>query len=199
MTKASTLTLTSQLALSQVTEDQLAPFYDEAIFALGTLPWLLEATLLSVTSDQASFTLPATTLTMLQCWYDNRTLDRMTHAQLLALTPRWQEERGFPIAYTEEHLNLRTFRLYPLPAQPSESMTSILGGPFGEAFPGSNVAVLGVIQQQDLPSWLELPLALTLLAREYMRESPHRDPDFAHGCQQVASILMDMLTLPDVG
>lgn len=198
MTRASSLTLASQLTLSQLSADRLAPFYDEAIYALGALPYLIEATMLDVNANQSIFTFPETTLALLGCWYDSRTLDLMSYADLRAMSPFWQDEQGYPVAYTEENLSLRQFRLYPAPTEPGESRGFDPGGPFGEANPSFHVFTLGTIFQQDLPSWLELPIILNLLAREYALESPHRDAAFAQGCAQLAHMFLTMLQLPTV-
>ena len=45
MTKPAALTLASTLTLAQLSEDRLAPFYDEAIYALGALPYLFTLSL----------------------------------------------------------------------------------------------------------------------------------------------------------
>jgi len=198
VTKAATLALTAQLTLGQLAASLFSHYYDDAIYALGGLPYLCDTTLLDVIPGQATFTLPDPSINLLDVWYDNRTIDPMTHAELLALSPRWEDERGFPVAYTSEHMDVRTFRLYPLPMVPSDPLQSATVNPFGPFAPLNHVTVVATAFHSDVPSWLELPIVFLLLAREYARESPHRDPQFAQGCQRVAQLLMDMLILPAV-
>ncbi len=199
MTKALSLTLASTLSLSQLSEDHLAPFYDEAVYALGALPYLLNMSLIAVTQDQSTFTFPDNFLSLLEVWHDDRALDSMTHAELLTLSTQWQEHKGPPLAYTEENLSLRQFRLYPIPPLPSDPLLMLhYGGAFGLDYPTGNVVLLATQFIQDLPSWLELPLVLGMLAREYALESPHQDMAFAQGCAHVNQLLMAMLPLHSI-
>lgn len=196
MTKAASLTLAAQLTLNQLDSDRLSPFYDEAIYALGALPSLLEFSLITVTQDQSTFTFPDNLLTLLEVWYDDRALDPMTHAELQALSAQWQEHKGPPLAYTEENLTLRQLRLYPIPPLPSDPLLLLhFGGAFGIDYPTGHVVLLATQFVQDLPSWLELPLIFRMLAREYALASPHQDQAFAQGCAQVGQLLMAMLPL----
>ena len=199
MTKAASLTLASALTLFQLSEDRLSPFYDEAVYALGALPYLLELSLVAVTQDQSIFTFPDNFLTLLEAWHDDRALDHMTHAELQALSTQWQEHKGPPLAYTEENLSLRQLRLYPIPPLPSDPLLMLhFGGAFGIDYPTGNVVMLATQFAQDLPSWLELPLIFSTLAREYSLESPHQDQAFAQGCAQVGQLLMSMLPLAPI-
>lgn len=197
MTKALALELASALTLFQVQPAQLSRYYDEAIYALGTLPYIFEASLLDVDVLQATFQFPETALQVLELWYDNRTLDYMTREELAALSSYWLSERGEPLAYTDRDMNLRTFQLYPVPELASVPATGLpAGGLFGENMPHGHVAFLASSFQEDVVSWLELPLIYSTLAREYLRESDHQDPAFAQGCLQVARMLLDMVRLP---
>src|ERR1700694_4635472 len=124
MSKSTTLALASTFTLDLIGPDDPSSYYDEAIYALGALPYLLETTLLDVLPGQATFQFPESALTPLELWYDNRTLDYMTHAELDALTPTWRDQLGSPIAYTDTNMSLRTFQLFPRPSVPSTPMTS---------------------------------------------------------------------------
>lgn len=199
MTKAIALTLASTLTLAQQTEDHLSPFYDEAVFVLGRLPYLLQLVLVPVTQDQAIFTFPDDALNLLEVWHDDRALEPMTHAELASFDIQWQEQHGMPLAFTEENLSKTQYRLYPVPPLPSEGLLlAHTGGAFGLDYPPGNVVLLATQYQQDLPSWLELPLILGMLAREYALESAHMDLDFARGCLRMSQALMGMLPLADI-
>ena len=200
MTKAASLTLASTLALTQLSEDRLAPFYDEAVYILSaTMPYLLTMQLIPLVQDQSLVTFPDATVNLLEVWYDDRALDAMTHAELLTLDTQWQAHHGPPLAYTDEHLSQGFFRLYPIPPLPSDPLLMLhYGGAFGLDYPTHNVVLLATQYQQDLPSWLELPLILSMLAREYMLESPHQDIAFAQGCTHVHQLLMSMLALAPI-
>ncbi len=43
------------------------------------------------------------------------------------------------------------------------------------------------------PEWLNLPLALLVLAREFARESDHRDPAFSTACAQLGKVALAMV------
>ena len=196
MTKAASLTLASTFTgqPSQLSEDHLASFYDEAVYTLGALPYVLEMSLVAVSQDQFTFTFPDNFLVLQEVWHDDRALDPMTHDELLALSSQWQEHRGPPLAYTDENISLQQLRLYPTPPLPSDPLLLLhYGGAFGIDYPTGNVVMLATQFLQDLPSWLELPLILGMLAREYILESPHQDIAFAQGCAQVSQLLMSML------
>lgn len=197
MSKVDTCALAAALSLYQVEADQLSLTYDETIYALGALPFLVELNLLDVTSEQALFTFPEHALQMLACWYDTRILDYISQAQLESVSSYWQNVKGTPVAYVDENISLEVFKLYPLPDLASEPPTSI-GSPLGQNYPRGHVAVLSTVFVQDVPLWLELPIALLILAREYARETPHMDLDFSKGCQTLGNVLMNMLTLSGV-
>jgi hypothetical protein len=87
----------------------------------------------------------------------------------------------------------RTFRLYPTPVTTSKSFIFLNGQPLGLDFPAYAVVVFHTETRQDLPAWLELPVALEVAAREMERESNHRHLPFAATAHQLASVLFSMV------
>jgi hypothetical protein len=199
VTKAATLDLASVLALNQLDAAHLAPFYDEAVYALGALPYLLALDLVGVSQVDGISSFPDAALTLQEVWYGDRALDPMTHDELSALAVQWQEHYDTPLAFSVDNLSLRRFRLYPIPVLPSAPLImNHFGGAFGIDYPSGNAVTLATCFLQDLPSWLELPLIYMMLSREYMLESDHQDLDFAHGCAQVGTALLGMLPLAPI-
>jgi hypothetical protein len=199
MTKAASLDLASVLVLAQLSPDRLAPLYDEAIYALGGLPYLLNLALVSVNQTSGISSFPDNALALQEVWYEDRALDMMTQDELSALAVQWQEHHGAPLAFSVENLSLRQFRLYPIPTTPSDTMVmSHFGGAFGMDYPSGNAVLLSTQFLLDVPSWLELPLIYMILAREYALESDHQDLAFAKGCAQVGTLLLSMLTLAPI-
>ena len=193
MTKASTLSLASQMTLSQIQGSLLATFYDDAINALGALPYLFQSTLVSLSPGQSLVPYPQDAINPLSIWYDTRDLDLLTNDELMAINPRWPDDITTPLSYSLDSIPLRTLTLYPRPSWTSDPVPA--SDPFGPDFPRNCLTFLGTTFMQDIPEWLELPILFALLAREYQRESPHKDPQFALACQRLAATFMDYLTL----
>ena len=194
MTKAATLTLASQMTLGQIQGSLLSTFYDDAINALGALPYLFQSTLVSLTPGQSLVSYPQDAINPLSLWYDTRDLDLLTNEELMAINPRWPDDVITPLTYTLDSVPLRTLTLYPRPSWASDPIP--ITDPFGPAFPRNCLTFLGTTFMQDIIEWLELPILFGLLAREYARESPHKDLQFASACQRLATTFMDYLTLP---
>jgi len=198
MTRQAVLDLCSALTLGQLSADTFAQYYDDAIYALGSVPYLVQPYQVPVDLQQGRFDYPDGAIELLDLWYDARHLDQMAQPQLDAMHPNWQDHRGYPVAYTTDSLDLLAFQVYPVPDMPSAPPLFPQSLQWGEHYPLYHVSMLATAHQVDLPVWMELPIAYQLLAREYGRESPHRDPVYAAACQQVSALLMDMLKLPDI-
>lgn len=199
MTKAASLTLASLLTLDQLSEDRLSPFYDEAAYALAALPYLMDVVLVDVTKDIGLLSFPTDFLHLLEVWYEDRALESMTTDELDMLTRQWESAYGAPIAFTTDQIDLHTFQLYPVPRlTSSDLLLTHYGGAFGLDYPAGHAVLLATQIIRDLPSWLELPLIYSILAREYALESDHQDLSFAQGCAEVSVLLMAMLALPSI-
>src|SRR5262245_42704633 len=118
------------MTLEQIDAQAFDRFYDEVIRGLGTVPWLYEAFILPVDQYQGTFTYPPEALVPLELWYDNRTLDLMTRTQLTAMSSYWPMELGHPVAYTQEDIDLRTFKLYPFADVASDPLMPYPESPF---------------------------------------------------------------------
>lgn len=198
MSKAAALALAQALSLSIASNTDLDYFYTEAVYALGALPYIVEASLIALDPLQATFVFPETGLIPLAVFYHDRVLDYMTREQLQSVHPEWLDARGWPLAYTDDDLSERTFRLYPLPTQPSDPYIPLFFDPLGRDYPAYNVLLLHTQFVEDVPVHLELPLIYSCLAREFARESVHMDAAWAERCVRIAALLMRRLQLPGI-
>lgn len=197
MSKVTALALAQALSLNQVIPERLDYFFQESVYALGALPFIVEATLLPVDPLQATFSFPDEALAELAVFYHDRVLDFMSISQLTAANPYWALERGWPVAYTTDDLTERTFRLYPVPELPSDPYIPFFMDPLGRDYPAYNALLLHTRFLVDPPVHLELPLIYASLTRAFGNESTYRDPLWAEGCAKLAALLLEMLRLPE--
>lgn len=196
MGKSETLDLVRSLTLVPPEEGTLDRYYDETLIELGEIPFVFAATLLPVSIDQAVFDIPDFAVNVLQVFYDARCLDRASLQEMQSLSPTWRDVKGAsPCTYVTEHEDERTFRIWPMPAMPSQAFSFVTGSPLGLDLPSYAVMTLHTSHPQDGPVILELLIAHRMLAREFARESQHQDVEYAKRCEQIAQILLNMLKL----
>lgn len=192
--KADVLALASDLSVGQGDAATPPAIYDEVVLALRARPLLVGFTLLEHDADNAIYDAPEAALELLAVIYDDRQLAQMDADAMESVQINWRDRRGAPQAFVTETEGDRRFRLYPVPDTASATASFVTGLPFGVDYPGYSIAVLATEARLDLPAWLELPVALDLLGREFSRESGHRDPIFAGACAQLAALLLDMVS-----
>ena len=61
-------------------------------------------------------------------------------------------------------------------------------------YPSDGIGVIYTEARDDLPVWLELPVALLVVAREMARESAHRDPEFSQACALVGAMVLQFVS-----
>jgi hypothetical protein len=192
MAKADVLALASLIGGEQVDPTLADRFYHDVVAELGQSEILVEMSLLPVTPGTGVFALPAGAVRLLGVWYDDEEITVIRRNDVASMDPEWRQARGTPLAYFTEDETIRTFRLYPVPDQASKSFL-FLGEPMGTEFPEYCVVVAHTVAPDTVPVYFELPIALTILAREFIRESVHRDPVFAALCQTFANALFGVI------
>ncbi len=193
MSRSTCLGLVRSLTLVPPDEGTLDRYYDETLIDIGTDPFLFEATLLPVSLDQHTFTLPDFAVNLQSVWYDDRALDAATLQHMQAISPQWRDAQNQPCTYVTEQETERTFRLFPRPTHPSKDFIFLTGSPFGIDFPSYSVAVLHTTHPSDAPDLLDLMIAHRILAREFSRESQHQDLEYAQRCEILYQLLRQML------
>ena len=194
MSKASVLTLIQDLSLSTADATAIERYYRDVVYDLAAGGWLAQATLVATTAQLGSYSMPDTSVSLLGLFYDDRQLTEEGLRSLEAFDSHWRDIRGVPIVYVVEGETEGSFLLVPTPEIASKDFIFMFGRPFGVEFPEYALAVVHTETRDDLPAWLELPVAFKVLALEFMRESDHQDKDFAAACGQLAVVLLTMVT-----
>ena len=128
----------------------------------------------TVTAGQFSYTLDTSQLSVLAFIYNGTQLGYLPLRELEALDYGWRLRKGRPRSYTTETETARTLDFYPTPAETGD------------------IVVIGTQGRANVPVQFELPLALLILEREFLRESDHTDVEFAKLCGRMGN---DLLTL----
>jgi len=191
MAKADVIALAQLFAVDQASAANLSTFYDEAVRTLGLHTGHLSAlSLVTGVAAQAEYTAPVEAIRILAVFYNDLELFEETLPGLAsACGTDWRQHPGDPIAYIRIDTTDKTIRLYPVPTLPGDSYIP-LTGLFGASYPGYNVFIAHTEERADVPGYLELYLALTILTREYTRDSDHQDRTYAIMCDTLAKLAL---------
>lgn len=136
----------------------------------------------AVTAGTATYTVSTSLRKLYALCFGGRELSHETLAALDSLGSTWRDEVGEPLAYIEQLQEDRTLRIYPAPDRAS-------AGPNSVVTEIDRFLFIGTALMSTIPDYLRLPAALWVLAREYERESDHRDIPFAKLCRAMAEKL----------
>lgn len=182
MSRASTLVLVQDIASCSLDAGEIGQFYDEIVQQLGMFEVLTGSSSAAVLPGNPAVIMPADVLRILDV---HGTAGRLSPESLIGLNTiygvDWRERAGSPLAYVKELENERAFRLVPNP-DTAQSLT-----------------VLTTNRLDDLPKWLELPIAYEVLSRELGRESDHQDSAYAATAHALASFMFAMVGVETVG
>jgi hypothetical protein len=196
MSQATVLALVSLLS-NNIADPAVTPgLYSDVVFDWGSQPILTNGTLISLTAKAEEFQLPPQVLNVLLIIWDERELGKLTLREVEALNPSWRNKIGTPNSFIEQAETAKTLALYPTPFMPSAPNLVVTGQPFGQDFPLYSVVLLNTETRQDVPVYLELPLALLIIEREFIRESDHKDADFAQIAGDFGRWLLDLIMAP---
>ena len=176
MAQADVLTLVDDISLGQANAAEAAVFYAEIIRELGFVEVLTGTETISVTAFNGNYTLATSTIMALEFYSTRGFLTKSDTPGLKSIFgSSWRNRTGSPVAVTMEDENNNSFSLVPIP-QESDTLT-----------------VICTETRTDVPTWLELPLALEILSREYLRESDHQDVEFSSMCKQLADLAFNLV------
>lgn len=163
-------------------ETLLGGFVAEAVQELGRDPrgWMSTHQDTLATAGNALATPPADVARVEAVAADGRMLSEERLATLDLHDPHWRGRRGDPDHYLHEDVSDRFFVLVPTPTR-ANVLKWFCTQRRGDGLP------------RDTTARLDLPLALMTLAREFQRESDHRDLPFAHACRALAATLLGAL------
>lgn len=193
--KADVIALAQILCADQADALTLDGYYDDAMTSVARAGLFVETLLIPLASDQATVEPPAATVHVVAVCYDNRDLASTDLIDLESISPQWRDMIGTPYGYTQEDETTATFRMFPIPQIPSKAFSFIHGEPMGIDFPAYAVAVFLAQAVEDVPRWMDLPLAFGLLAREFGRDSAHMDANFASACAEFGKMLLGTVTV----
>lgn len=191
-TAANILALALDLGLGQGDFAQMADFLDDVFIDLASRGWICALLALSAAKAQATYALPADAVELLAAFHDDAELSPAMARDLDAVASGdWRLRQGRPSSVVREDEDDRTIRLFPIPDLASKAPGT---NALGDGFPVGAVHLLYLAKVTTLPEWLALPAALLVNAREFARESDHRDLTFATACQQIADALLGLVS-----
>lgn len=193
MSKVDVLQLVQDLSQDQADAASIEKFYDDIVLELAQQNVLTQVTLLTAAANDTSFSNPANAVNTIAVFWDDRQLSKAKRQELEWRNMRWRDERGTPEAWVTEDETEKTFRLYPVPDYASKALAPIFGGPLGKGYAENSVAVVHSEKRDDVIEYLELPIALEIMHREFTRESAHRQTAFAGVCLEIAKVLYQMV------
>ena len=175
-TRTEILATIAFLSAGLADQTECSRLYTEVAIELAHDPraWMSAATTLNTgtdadTSDADQLELRTAVVKLLGLFYSHRQLSEETVASLAGFNPAWRDEIGDPWCFTRQGEDARIVRLYPKPRLlpvTGESLTNVTNSAF---------VIYCDARTDFIPDVLHLPIALLILAREFERESNHRD------------------------
>jgi hypothetical protein len=177
--------------LSQIQNDTTlhTSYLNDALEELNRIPFHVEISKVAVVQGTALYTAPAAAITLLGGVYDDRWLDLLREEEAQGINPLWRSEIGAPEAIVYSIESARSFRLYPAPD---------IGSSAGSFEPDSDYDPLALYlfhteAPADVLDYLDVPLTLSVLSREFAREAWHQDLAFAEFLKSLAARTMQMI------
>ena len=177
MTRATVLALIDSFSADQSEDTEASVLYDEVIRELGFYEVLTtrEDQFLPISAN-GIYQLSPDTMRVLEVAWNQRRVDRSSEFSIRsAFGANWRSLRGQPVAVTVWEESANTIRFIPQPNS------------------GGTVTLIKTETREDLPYWLELPVALMVLHREFIRESNHQDVDFAKLAFELGKLFMGLV------
>lgn len=142
--------------------------------------------LVAATAGTAEYSVALTLRKLYAVFYGGRQLSYERQSDLAAASATWEDSVNTPLAWTDQLQQDRKFRVFPAPTYASASTNSLVTET-------DRFITLGTFSLSTLPDYLRLPCALWVLAREFERESNHRDMTFAQVARGLAERCFTMI------
>lgn len=188
VSRASVLGLVGEYAFDLDDAAIVDDFYDDAMW--DATRWGVATQVSLVTTTRATATYELGPGRIYGLFYDDVMLSSMTLQGMEAVNRDWRLAIGQPRAYITQDEDVNTVRLYKQPDENAKDFIFLFGSPLGHDFPNRALGVVMSERRDNLPAWLDVPLALGILGREYARESNHRDAAFAAACRDLGQDLL---------
>ncbi len=174
--KADILTLAKLIALTtEVNDTNLNDYFDEAVRALSDSQVFVGFKVVQAVNGTAKYAYPTNALRVLTVLWHDKELTETSTQQLDAVNRSWRATTGTPTCWMEEHVDERQVRIYPIPDTTGDAAADN----WGATYPDNDLVFVTVDSATTIPDWIDIPVALGMLAREFSRESKHRDPRLA--------------------
>lgn len=189
--QADVLYLVNLLSNSQADPTTIVQYYKDIVDDWSSKEFLTNADLLTI-SVQEEITLPLSVRSILQVIWDQRELGYLSLRELESLNPSWRTQKGAPTSYTDQAETAKTLALYPTPDLPSKPLGTTVE-PLGKDYPVYSMVLMVTEGRQDVPTYLELPLALLILEQEMGRISDHTDLQFSQFAGDFGRFLLSLI------
>lgn len=196
--RADILALAQTLGLASLDPVMLDRYYTEALVALGETDVQLDVRLIPVIAGQPRYRVSDTAPDVIHIgavFFGPRELTEATLASMEGASRFWQTLTGTPRAFVTEHEDHHVVRLVPTPD--ASSVPAVLApDPFGLNYPPDYLVALIGDDDESAAPWLDLPLALSIMARELARSSSHRDPQIVEMATRLGAAARALGGLP---
>jgi hypothetical protein len=189
-------TLSNQMADPVATES----YYNDVCVELARENWFAEAALITLTRGQVQVNLhdsvTGPVVNYLGLIYDDTELEPVPLRLMEAIDPQWRDAIQYTRSYIIEDERSKVVALHPAPFVASNPNLGSFGEPFGLDLPTYNLAFFysyAPIAPQAPFYYLELAMALRILALEFGRESDHTDVEYAQAAQALTDLCKGLL------
>ena len=197
MPKADTLALVDFLSGGVDDPATINRYYDDTMYELARENWTCDAQAFAVSIGQQEVDLDFTGfVNLLGLVYDDTEIDEIPLRQLEMLDPYWRDAIGRTASFTQEDENNKVIALYPAPNVASNPLGGTFGEPLGGDYTTYNAVIFysyPALDPLQPPYYLELVAALTIMAREFNRESDHPDPAVTEVASNLTQMFKEML------
>ena len=193
-TRTEILAFCDFLSAGLAEQNECLRLYSEVLIELAHDPraWLSTVAvsntgLVADNTDPDQLEIRGGVIKLLAMFYSHRQLTEESIGALNGLNADWREHVGEPWGYTRQGEEGRMLRLYPKPRRLPVT---------GETLSTSTDSAIALYCDQrttDVPDVMVLPIALLILAREFERESNHRDQAASEVWRAMATNMLDMI------
>lgn len=162
----------ANLSNNEADATETARFYVDVLALLATYPLLVKSA--AVTQTSGAVPQPADAVAVHAAFWNNYQLGELSIREADWLAPDWREATGTPYSFVRESLAGTTLQLVPAPTS----------GTGNEIYSYTT---------DTLPTWLQMPVALLVLALEYERESDHQNLPLAGACRSLGMFMLAII------
>ena len=194
MAKSDVTFLATSIGGDCVDSVQISNYYDDVINDLSNRGFFTETRLIPRNADGVTYTKPTDLNRILAVSYDDNMLSRTDLRNLATFGQDWRDHKGpQPYLFTTTNESSDTFRIYPQPSEAAKAFSFPTGTPEGQDFPSYAVSVVATVRREDVQPWLDLPIALLVVSKEFWRESDHTDQRFAQLCAELGELILKVI------